>query len=215
MSSPRKQTEHGDDGGVDSAVIADLIDFLSGLSLNPLTADAMILEIQAWACPSLFGTPLPLLVTFPVSPHSSHNSPSPWVQRTYPSINTPALSPLTPFKVIHMVNKEPAASACGHPVPQATSTKVCAKPTTVLVKPVPSVSSSPQSASLAFTTAFGIDHISSSGFTHFKLVPESLKSLSPVGCPRLPTFILEMARGEKCWQQCHKGIYFDVPASAN
>ncbi|KAI6095102.1 hypothetical protein EV401DRAFT_2083907 [Pisolithus croceorrhizus] len=158
MSSPRKQTKHRDEGSVDSVVIADLINFLSGLSLNPLTADAVILEIQAQAHPSLFGTPLPSPVTFPVSPHSSHDSPSP---------------------------QEPATSAHGHPVAQATSTKVHAKPTSILAKPILSVSSSPQSASLAFTTTFGINHISSSGFTHFELVPESLKLLSLVGCPGL------------------------------
>ncbi|KAI6094699.1 hypothetical protein EV401DRAFT_1896269, partial [Pisolithus croceorrhizus] len=200
MSSPRKQTKHTDDVSVDSVVIANIINFLSGLLLNLLTADAVILEIQAWAHPSSFGTPLPLPVTFPVSPHSSCDSPSPWVQKTYPSINTPALSPLTPFKAIHMVNKEPAASTHGHLAPQATSTKVHAKPIAVLV-----------SVSSAFTTTFGIDHILSSDFTCFELVPESLELLSLVGCPRLPTFILEMARGEKCWQQHRKGVYSSVP----
>ncbi|KIK14390.1 hypothetical protein PISMIDRAFT_17305 [Pisolithus microcarpus 441] len=166
MSSPSKLTEHRDEGSVDPVVIADLIDFLSGLSLNPLTADAMIMEIQAWAHPSLFGTPLSSPVTFPVSPHSSHDSLSPRVQTSYPLIHTPVPSPLTPFKALHVDNKQPATSAHGLPAAWATSTKVQAKPTIVSVKPALSASSSSQSTSLAFTTAFSNDHITPPPWFH-------------------------------------------------
>ncbi|KAI5989986.1 hypothetical protein EDD15DRAFT_2370316 [Pisolithus albus] len=209
MSSPSKLTERRDEGGVDTAVIAELADFLSGLSLNQSTADAAIMEIRARAHPSLFGTPPPSPVTFPVSPHSSRDSFSSRVQTSYASIDSPAPSPLTPFKALHMRNKQPATSARGLPAVQATSSKVQDKPTVVSVKPA--VPASPQSTSSAFTTAFGNDHITSSGFTRFELVPESLKSLSSVGHPRLRTFILETAKGEKRWQQRHRGTYFDVP----
>ncbi|KAI6000030.1 hypothetical protein EDD15DRAFT_2193506 [Pisolithus albus] len=194
MSSPSKLTEHRDEGGVDTAVIAELANFLSGLSLNQLTANAAIMEIWALAHPFLFGTPPPSPVTFPVSPHSSHDSLSSRVQTSYASIDSPAPSPLTPFKALHMCNKQPATSARGLLAVQATSSKVQDKPTVVSVKPT--MPASPQSTSLAFTTAFGNDHITSSGFTISNL---------------LRTFILEMAKGEKRWQQRHRGTYFDVP----
>ncbi|KAI6112819.1 hypothetical protein F5141DRAFT_1214133 [Pisolithus sp. B1] len=77
----------------------ELIDFLLGLALSPSTADAAIHEIWSRARPtSLFGTPPPLPLTFPVSPHSSHDSSSPRVQAIYPSIHTPAPPPLAPSR---------------------------------------------------------------------------------------------------------------------
>ncbi|KAI5994722.1 hypothetical protein EDD15DRAFT_2366234 [Pisolithus albus] len=238
MSSPRNQTEHGHEGGVDSVVLADLIDFLSGLSFNASTADAAISEIRARARPSLFGTPPPSPVTFPVSPHSTRDSSSPRAQAIYPSIHTPAPSPLVTFKAIHVDRERPATSARDLPpspsplttfkaihvdreqsatsvrdlpAARATSVKVHAKATAVPGKPASSTSSSSRSTSSAFTTAFGNDNISSSGFTRFEIVPESLKSLPPIGRTGLPVFIIETAKGERRWQQCHKGTYFDVP----
>lgn len=130
MSSSRKQTECGDEDGVDSVILSDLINFLSGLALNLSTADAAILEIQARARPSLFGTPPPSPVTFPVSPQSSCGSSQ--VQASYPAIHTPAPSPLTAFTAIHADNKQPAThtfppspqSSCGSSQVQASNSPI-------------------------------------------------------------------------------------------
>ncbi|KAI6124356.1 hypothetical protein EV401DRAFT_1886366 [Pisolithus croceorrhizus] len=189
-----------------------LIDFLLGLALSPLTADAAIHEIQSWARPtSLFGTPPPSPLTFPVSPHSSHDSSSPRVQAIYPSVHTPAPPPLAPSRVICTDQKQPATSTHHPPATQVTSTTVQANPTTSSGKCTLSASSSSQSTLSMFTTAFSHDVISSSGFSCVEVDSKILKSLLQVGHAKLQTFILETAKGEKCWQQHHKGTYFDVP----
>ncbi|KAI6021173.1 hypothetical protein EDC04DRAFT_2901339 [Pisolithus marmoratus] len=156
MSSPKQQTEHGDEGGVDSIIISDLINFLSGLALNLSTADATIQEIQVWACPSLFGMLPPLPVTFPVSPHPSLDSISPRVQRIYPLIMTPAPLPSTPPAAIHANNKQTVTSL---PAARVASTTVCNGPTVVHSNPTSSAPPLPQSASSAFTTAFGATRV--------------------------------------------------------
>ncbi|KAI6108657.1 hypothetical protein EV401DRAFT_2076766 [Pisolithus croceorrhizus] len=190
----------------------ELIDFLSGLGLSPSTADAAIHEIWSRARPtSLFGTPPPSPLTFPVSPHSSHDSSSPQVQAIYPSIHTPALPPLAPSRVIRTDQKQPATSTHHPPAARVTSTTVQANPTASSGKRTLSASSSSQSASSTFTTAFGHDVVSSSGFSRVEVDSEILKSLPQVGHAKLRTFILKTAKGEKCWQQHHKGTYFDVP----
>ncbi|KAI5993045.1 hypothetical protein EDD15DRAFT_2367858 [Pisolithus albus] len=194
---------------------AKLVDFLSGLALNPSTADAAILEIQSRTRrASLFGTSPPSPLTFPVSPHSSHDSSSPRVQAIYPSIYTPAPSPSAPSKVIHVDQKQPAAGTHRPPAASAArvgSATVQANPIAGSGKHTLSASSSSQSASSTFTTAFGHDVVSSSGFSRVEVDSEILKSLPQVGVARLRTFILETAKGEKRWQQRYRGTYFDVP----
>ncbi|KAI6041794.1 hypothetical protein EDC04DRAFT_2978598 [Pisolithus marmoratus] len=184
MSSPNKLTEHADDSGVDLVLLSDLVAFLSGLSLNQMTADAAIQEIQAWACPSMFGMPPCLPTSFPVSPLSSRDSTSSRVQAFYPtSLYMPALSP------------SPAHHSSA----------------TVHTNSTSSVPSMPKSGLLAFTTVFGNTKVISSSPSRFEVVPETLQSLGVIGNPKLQTFILEMVKGENCWQQLYKGIYFDVP----
>ncbi|KAI6034789.1 hypothetical protein EDC04DRAFT_2897789 [Pisolithus marmoratus] len=212
MSSPNKQTEHEGDGGVDSVVITNLIAFLSGLLLNQTTADAAILEIRARACPSLFGMPLSSPVTFPTSPLYSYNSTSPQIQVVYPaSLHTPAPSPSPIYpkrsgRSGEVGTKYKQAETSAHrllPV-RVTSATVPANPTS-------SAASTLKSGSSAFTTTFGNDNIMPSSFARFEVVCEMLRSLPVIGNPKLRTFTLETARGEKCWQQLYKGIYFDVP----
>ncbi|KAI6113997.1 hypothetical protein F5141DRAFT_1213127 [Pisolithus sp. B1] len=164
----------------------ELIDFLLGLALSPSTADAAIHEIRSWAHPtSLFGTPPPSPLTFPVSPHSSHDSSSPRVQAIYPSIHTPAPLPLAPSRVIRADQKQPATSAHHPPAARVTSTTVQANPTAGSGKHTLLASSSSQSASSTFTTAFGHNVISSSGFSCVEVDSEILKSLPQVGHAKL------------------------------
>ncbi|KAI6017040.1 hypothetical protein EDC04DRAFT_2902828 [Pisolithus marmoratus] len=212
MSSPNKQTKCEGDDGVDSVVISDLIAFLSGLSLNQMTADATILEIQAWARPSLFGTPPSSPVTFPTSPVYSYDSTSPLIQVVYPaSLCTPAPLPSPVHSKrfgrsgeVDMKYKQAETSTCRLLPVRVTSDTVPTNPTSL-------AASTPKSASSAFTTAFGNDKIMSSGFSRFEVVCEMLWSLPVIGNPELRTFTLETPQGEKHWQQLYKGIYFDVP----
>lgn len=175
MSSPKQQTEHRDEGGVDPVIISDLINFLSGLWLNTSTAEAAISEIQARALPSLFGTPPTSPATFPVSPQSSFGSTSPPTRRIYPSIRTPAPSPPPPPRATHADDRQIVTSIrTARPACSAAHTG----PAVVRCNPMPSAPSTPHSASSARTTAFG---------AHRTTVPPNAVRTSPVVVESSPT----------------------------
>ncbi|KAI6113853.1 hypothetical protein EV401DRAFT_2198603 [Pisolithus croceorrhizus] len=234
MSSSRKQTERGDEDGVDSVILSDLINFLSGLALNPSTADATILEIQAlsspivvrnsptfarnlpsfpavflWFFPAIHAdNKQPATHTFPPSPQSSCGSSQ--VQASNSLINAPTLLPLTAFTTIHADGKQPATGTHALREARVTPNVARAGPIAVPGKSNLLAPSTPQTASSVFTAAFGNANIMPS--TRFEVLPESLKSLPVVGLPKLRAFILHTPRGEDHWQQRHKGLYFDVPS---
>ncbi|KAI6117422.1 hypothetical protein EV401DRAFT_1969192 [Pisolithus croceorrhizus] len=201
MSSPNKLNKHRGDNDVDSVVLSNLIAFLSGLSLNQMTANATIQEIWAQAHPSLFGMPPSLPVSFPVSPLSSHNSASPQIQTFYPtSLYTPTPLSSTHSKQsghsreIHMKYKQAAISAHSLLAARVIPTAVPATSATAPDNSPPLAPSTLKSGSSAFTTVFGNNlKITSSTLSHFEVVPETLWPFAVH------------------WQQVYKGIYFDVP----
>ncbi|KIK14949.1 hypothetical protein PISMIDRAFT_16901 [Pisolithus microcarpus 441] len=145
-------------------------------------------------------------VSFPVSPLSSHDSTSPQVHMFYPTLlYTPALSlsdthptRSTPPREIHMKHKQAGISAHGLLVPRVSATAVPSSSATVPANPPSSTVSTPNSGLLTFTTAFSNNKTSSTP-CHFEVVPKTLWSLAVVGNPKLQTFILETAKGEKHW----------------
>ncbi|KAI6004157.1 hypothetical protein EDD15DRAFT_2192063 [Pisolithus albus] len=218
MPSPNRLTEHRGDDDVNAVVLSDLVDFLSRLSLNQTTANAVIMEIQAHARPSLFGMPPSSPVSFPVSPRSSHDSSSPQMHTFYPTslyTPTPLLSNTHPTqsappREIHTKHKQAGIGAHGLPLPRVSAKAAPSSSTTVPANPPSSTVTTLKSELSTFTTVFGINNTTPTP-CHFEVVPETLRSLGVVGNPKLQTFVLETPKGEKRWQQFYKGVYFDVP----